>query len=168
MYLIKYQFMLLLFLTGRTKGSRHSQARKNVYRYTVSRIDWTKVDKLRYKEVTNSIIIITEITDESMLTDAIINLTNTITTASQECLIRPRRNFKKSNKELDVCNPRISELVKCSKAIHLQWKVAGRPSNICPIVTERKDIKRQLRFEIWRSTRTLNDLQYEDINVSMQ
>ena len=42
---------------------------------------------------------------------------------------------------LDVWNPRISELVKRSKVVHLQWKDAGRPSNICPIATERKDIR---------------------------
>ena len=60
-------------------------------------------------------------------------------------------------------NPRISELVRRSKEVHLQWKDAGRPSNICPIATEQKDIKRQLHSEIRRSTRALTDQHYEDI-----
>ena len=145
------------------QGSQHFQSKNNVHRYITFRTDWTKVDKLRYKEITNSNTIINEITDENKLMDAISNLTNTITTASQECLIRPKRNFKKSNKGLDVWNPRISELVKRSKVVHLQWKDAGRPSNICPIATERKAIKRQLRSEIRRSTRALTDQHYEDI-----
>ena len=144
-------------------GRQRTQSRNNVCRYTASRTDWTKVDKLSYKEVTNSNIIFEEITDESKLVDAISNLTTTITTASQECCIRPRRNFKKSNKGLNVWNPRISYLVKRSKVIHLQWKDAGRPSDNCPIATERKDIKRQLRSEIRRSTRALTDQHYENI-----
>ena len=93
-------------------GRQHNQSRNNVHRYMASRTDWTKVDKLSYNEVTNSNIIIEDITDESKLLDAISNLNNTITTASQDCLIRPRRKFKKSNKGLDVWNPRISKLVK--------------------------------------------------------
>lgn len=124
--------------------------------------NWTKIDKCRYRELTNDNMVTQKITNKDELLSVINNLTDTLTNASQECCGRPRKH-KKSTKGLNVWNSRISSLAKHSKAVHLQWKNAGRPGKDSPIAAERKTTKRRLRAEVRRACRDRDDQHRDDI-----
>lgn len=128
------------------------------------RLDWLKMDIVKYRSMTESSSFHGNIDGAFDLSFAIQMLNDGLLSASKECYLIPVRKAKRSKKGLDIWNPRISTCVKINKACFVEWKHAGSPRNSDhPALVERKRAKSMLRSEIRRTRAETRERMYTEI-----